>query len=199
VTGVVIIDAGGANTGSVSHALRRLGVEATLSVDAATIRTADRVILPGVGSARSVMRRLAELGLVDTIRALRQPLLGICVGMQILFERSAEGDVDCLGLLEGEVGRLPASRAIRVPHIGWNRVSRSRESTLFDPCDDNAFAYFVHSFAAPPGDDCIAVCSHGMPFAAAVERNNVAGVQFHPERSSAFGARVLKRFLERDA
>lgn len=195
---VVIVDAGGANTGSVRYALERLGVHAPLTVDAATIRAARRVVLPGVGSAGAVMRRLRELDLVDTIRALRQPLLGICIGMQILFERSREGDVECLGILRGDVQKLPSRGDARVPHIGWSPVMLSRDSMLFDACDHGASAYFVHSFAAAPTPDCIALCEHAIPFAAAVQRGNVLGVQFHPERSASLGARVLRRFLERD-
>jgi glutamine amidotransferase len=193
---VVIVDAGGANTGSVRYAIERLGVNALLTTDAATIRGSARVILPGVGTAAAVMRRLRELELVDTLRTLRQPLLGICVGMQILFERSREGDVECLGLLRGDVERLPTSADARVPHTGWSRIKPVRGSTLFEAADEGAFAYFVHGFAAAPSRDCIALCEHAWPFAAAVERGNVAGVQFHPERSGAFGARVLRRFVE---
>ena len=193
---VVIVDAGGANTGSVRYAIERLGFGAVLATDAATIRAASHVVLPGVGAAGTVMRRLRELDLVGTLRALRQPLLGICVGMQVLFERSREGDVECLGLLHGDVERLPAHAEARVPHIGWNRVWPVRGSTLLDARDEGAFAYFVHSFAAAPTSDCVALCAHASSFAAAVQRSNVSGVQFHPERSGAFGARVLRRFLE---
>jgi imidazole glycerol-phosphate synthase subunit HisH len=193
---VVIVDSGGANTGSVRYAIERLGFGAVLTSDAALIRAAARVVLPGVGSAGTVMRRLHELDLVETLRTLRQPLLGICVGMQILFEHSREGDVACLGLLRGTVERLPASPDTRLPHMGWNRVRLVRGSMLLDTADQGAFAYFVHSFAAAPTCDAVAVCEHGAPFAAAAERGNIAGVQFHPERSSAFGARVLRRFLE---
>jgi glutamine amidotransferase len=193
---VVIVDAGGANTGSVRYAIERLGFDAELTTDAATIRAAARVVLPGVGTASMVMRRLRGLDLVETLRALRQPLLGICVGMQVLFERSREGDVECLGLLSGDVERLPARADARVPHIGWSRVRPVRGSTLLDSGDEGAFAYFVHSFAAAPTPDCVASCEHASPFAAAVERGNIAGVQFHPERSGAFGARVLRRFIE---
>jgi glutamine amidotransferase len=193
---VAIVDAGGANTGSVRYAIERLGSGAVLTTDAATIRAAARVVLPGVGTAGGVMRRLRELDLIETLRALRQPLLGICVGMQVLFERSREGDVEGLGLLRGDVEKLPARAGARVPHIGWNRIRPVRGSTLLDAGDEGAFAYFVHSFAAPPTRDCVALCEHASAFAAAVQRGNVAGVQFHPERSGAFGARVLRRFLE---
>ena len=192
---VVIIDSGGANIGSVRYALARLGVEAELSADANVIRSADRVILPGVGAAAPAMARLHALDLVDTIRTLTQPLLGICLGMQLLFDGSDEGDVAGLGLLPGRVRRLDPSSGVRVPHMGWNRVRTRRPSALMQGIDDGAWAYFVHSFAAPVGEDCVAESVHGSAFAAVVQRGSVAGAQFHPERSAALGARLLRNFL----
>lgn len=194
---VVLVDAGGANLGSVRYALHRLGVEAELTTDADAIRGAGRVILPGVSTAATVMRRLRELDLVDTLRDLRTPLLGVCVGMQLLFEHSEEDDTDCLGLLPGRVRRLPASPGVRVPHMGWNRLRPLRGSTLTRGIGDGAFAYFVHSYAAPVGEDCVSACEHGTDFAAVVQRGNVAGAQFHPERSAGTGARLLRNFIER--
>lgn len=193
---LALVDAGGANIGSVRYALRRLGVEAELTADAEAIRGADKVILPGVSTAATVMRRLRELGLVETLRGLRQPLLGVCVGMQLLFERSEEDDTPCLGLLPGEVRRLPAGAGIRVPHMGWNRLRVRRADRLLRGFEDGDHAYFVHSYAAPPTDDCIASSDHGREFAAVVRRGNVVGAQFHPERSSAAGERLLRNFLE---
>jgi glutamine amidotransferase len=193
---IVIVDGGGANLGSVRYALQRLGIDPVLASDAATIRAADRVILPGVGAAAPAMRRLQELDLVDTLRALTQPLLGICLGMQLLFEGSDEGGVDGLGLLPGRVTRLPASASERVPHIGWSRLQRRGDDPLLDGVDEGAWAYFVHSYAAPATADCIAACRHGGEFAAVVRRGRVAGAQFHPERSAATGARILRNFLE---
>jgi glutamine amidotransferase len=193
---VVLIDAGGANIGSVRCALARLGVEARLSGDADEIRRADRVILPGVGAAAPAMARLRELDLVDTIRALRQPLLGICLGMQLLFEASEEGGVECLGLLPGRIRRMPESPGVRIPHMGWNRLRPRRESRLLNGIAPGAQAYFVHSFAAPVTADCVAGCDHGEAFAAVVERGRIMGAQFHPERSAAVGARLLRNFME---
>ncbi len=193
---VALVDAGGANIGSVRYALRRLGVEAELTADAEAICAADKVILPGVSTAATVMRRLRELDLVDTLRGLRQPLLGVCVGMQLLFERSEEDDTPCLGLLPGEVRRLPAGAGIRVPHMGWNRLRVRRADRLLAGFEDGDHAYFVHSYAAPPTDDCIASSDHGREFAAVVRRGNVVGAQFHPERSSVAGERLLRNFLE---
>jgi len=180
----------------VRYALQRLGVEPAVSGDAAVIAAADRVILPGVGAAGPGMARLRELGLVQPLRELRQPLLGICLGMQLLFEGSEEGGETCLGLIPGQVRRMPESPGVRVPHMGWNRLQARRESPLLRGIADGAQAYFVHSYAAPVTADTVAESVHGQPFAAVVQRGNVAGAQFHPERSGAVGARLLANFLE---
>ena len=193
---VVLVDAGGANIGSVRYALQRLGVEALLTGDATRIRSADRVILPGVSTAGVVMGRLRELDLLDTLRTLKAPLLGVCVGMQLLYERSEEGDVECLGLLPGTVRKLPASAGIRVPHMGWNTLRDLHVSSLTRGIAAGAYAYFVHSYAAPVTDDCLASSEHGGAFAAIAQRGLVAGAQFHPERSAAVGARLLQNFIE---
>ena len=194
---VALIDAGGANIGSVLFALQRLGVEATLTGDARIIREADRVILPGVSTAAMVMGRLRELDLVETLRNLEQPLLGVCVGMQLLYERSEEGDVECLGLVPGKVAKLPASGAIRIPHMGWNTLQPLRASSLSEGIEAGDRAYFVHSYAAPVTEDCVLSSDHGVAFAAVVQRGRVSGAQFHPERSAKAGARLLQYFLER--
>lgn len=199
MSGVALVDAGGANLGSVRWALRRLGVEPVLTVDADVILAADRVILPGVSTAATVMRRLRELGLVDVLRALRQPLLGVCVGMQLLFEHSEEDDTPCLGMLPGTVARLPSQSDIRVPHMGWNRLQSLRDDAMLDGIAEGAHAYFVHSYAAPVGTDCIVSSVHGRGFAALVRRGNVVGAQFHPERSAAAGATILRNFLSLEA
>ncbi len=192
---VAVIDSGGANIGSVCYALERLGASAVLTADTAVIQAAERVILPGVGAAIPAMARLHELDLVETIRGLTQPLLGICLGMQLLFERSEEGDVECLGLLPGVVRKLRAAPGIRVPHMGWNQLLPCADSALLKGVEAGAYSYFVHSFAAPVTNACIATSEHGQVFAAMVERGNVAGAQFHPERSAAVGAQILKNFL----
>lgn len=192
----VLVDSGGANLGSVRYALERLGVNAEVSGDAAVITGADRVILPGVGAAGPGMARLRELGLVDVLRGLRQPLLGICLGMQLLFEGSDEGDETCLGLLPGRVRRMVGGPGLRVPHMGWNRLEPLRESPLLRGIAPGAQAYFVHGYAVAVDDNCVARSVHGQPLAALVQRGNVAGAQFHPERSGAVGARLLANFLE---
>ncbi len=193
---VVLVDAGGANIGSVHYALERLGVGARLSADAGVIAAADRVILPGVGAAPVAMRRLHELGLVEVVRSLTQPLLGICLGMQLLFESSEEGDVQCLGLLPGRVSKMQARPGLRVPHMGWNRLRPLRDDPLLAGLEADPSAYFVHGFAAPVTADTVAACTHGIEFAAVVRRGHCRGAQFHPERSGAVGARLLENFLK---
>ena len=192
---VVLIDSGGANIGSVRYALERLGADAQLSADAETIAKADRVILPGVGAAGAGMARLRELGLVEIVRSLQQPLLGICLGMQLLFESSEENDSDCLGLLPGRVRKLTAGEGVRIPHMGWNSLKRRRNDCLLKNIEDGAQAYFVHSYAAPVTDDTLATTTYGDEFAAVVRRGNCWGAQFHPERSAAVGARLIENFL----
>lgn len=195
---VALIDSGGANIGSVRYALERLDVDTVVTGDADTIRDCERVILPGVGVAAVAMARLRELGLIEIIRGLVQPVLGICLGMQLLFDRSEEGDVECLGLLPGQVMRLPGTPGIRVPHMGWNSLAFRRESALLRGLKSGVQCYFVHGYAAPVTQDCVAASAHGIPFAAVVERGNVAGVQFHPERSGAAGLRILANFVNKE-
>lgn len=192
---LVIVDAGGANLGSVRYAFERLGVQPVVSADAGVIAAASHVLLPGVGAARPAMARLRELGLVACLRSLRQPLLGICLGMQLLFEHSEEGEVDCLGLLPGRVRRLPMAGGLRVPHMGWNRLQPCRESPLLAGIAAGEQAYFVHGYAVPVTGDCVASCDYGGSFAAVVQRGNVMGAQFHPERSAAVGSRLLSNFI----
>ena len=198
---VVLIDGGGANLGSVRYALERLGARVRTSAEPAVIDSAPRVILPGVGAAAAGMARLHELGLVDVLRGLRQPLLGICLGMQLMYESSEEGDVECLGLLPGRVTRLaPQERAVdapavRVPHMGWNRLRGVRGHGLLDGIDDGAQAYFVHGYAAPVGTATLATATHGRYFSAVVGDGLRFGAQFHPERSAAVGSRLLRNFL----
>lgn len=193
---LAIIDSGGANISSVMHALRRLGADPVFTADADTIRSADHVILPGVGAAGTAMSRLHELGLVDCIRELKQPVLGICLGMQLLFEQSDEDGIECLGIIPGILEILQASQGIRVPHMGWNTTTVVREDALLNGLPEHPWFYFVHSYRAPIGDSTLATCQHGEPFAAIVRKKNFRGVQFHPERSAHSGARLLANFLE---
>jgi glutamine amidotransferase len=191
---IVVVDSGGANIASVLHALRRQGVDPVFSADADTIRAAGRVILPGVGAAGQAMDVLRTHGLVDVIRSLVQPVLGICLGMQLLFSSSAEDDADLLGIIPARLDRLPQSAGLRVPHMGWNTLRLVRADPLSDPLADQWF-YFVHSYAAPLGEWTLASCSHGTAFSAVVRKDNFYGAQFHPERSASAGARLLRDFL----
>lgn len=192
---VVLIDSGGANIGSVQYALERLGARAQLTADAEVIARADRVILPGVGAAGAGMARLRELGLVDVVRGLSQPLLGICLGMQLLFDGSEENDTQCLGLIPGSVRKLAGGEGIRVPHMGWNVLQSERDDALLWGIPPGAQAYFVHSYAAPVGDFTLASTAHGEAFSAIVRRGRCWGAQFHPERSASVGSRLLENFL----
>ncbi|WP_115553624.1 imidazole glycerol phosphate synthase subunit HisH [Xanthomonas arboricola] len=196
MTDLALIDAGGANLGSVRYALERLGVEARLVRDAAGLQGADRVILPGVGAAPEAMKRLRAQGLIEPLRQLQVPLIGICLGMQLLFERSEEGDVECLGLLSGVVRHMTPALGIRVPHMGWNQLVPMRESALLAGLPERASAYFVHGYAAPVTPDTVAACDHGGLFTAVVQQGLRCGAQFHPERSAETGARILRNFLE---
>jgi glutamine amidotransferase len=193
---LAIVDSGGANISSVRFALERLGVRSELTADPAVIRSAERVILPGVGSAVEGMQRLRERGLVDCVRGLTQPVLGICLGMQLLYESSEEGPTETLGLIPGCVALLPDSPGIQVPHMGWNTILTGRTVGLLDGIAQDARFYFVHSYAGPVNAFMLASCDHGTPFAALVQRENFSGVQFHPERSGPAGARLLKNFVE---
>ena len=193
---LAIVDSGGANIASVRFALERLGVRSELTADPVVIRAAERVILPGVGSAVEGMKRLQAKGLVDCVRGLTQPELGICLGMQLLFERSEEGPTETLGLIPGTVALLPESPGITVPHMGWNTILTGRSPGLLDAIGPDARFYFVHSYAAPVNAFTVASCDHGRPFTAIVQRGNFSGVQFHPERSGPAGARLLKNFVE---
>ena len=192
---VVLIDSGGANIGSVQYALQRLGVAAHLTADAEAIAIADRVILPGVGTAGAGMARLRQLGLVDLVRGLKQPLLGICVGMQLLFESSEENDIACLGLIPGRVRKLAGGEGMRVPHMGWNSLTPRRDDALLAGIAADAQAYFVHSYAAPVSEATLATAAHGEEFSAVVRQGRCWGAQFHPERSAGVGARLLENFL----
>jgi glutamine amidotransferase len=192
---IAVVDSGGANISSVLHALRRLGTEPDFTSDPIRIQTADHVILPGVGAAGHAMQVLADNGLVDVIRALRQPVLGICLGMQLLFESSEEDDARLLGLIPARLQRLPEEPGLRVPHMGWNAIRNLRSDPLTDSLDGRWF-YFVHSFAAPIGDWTLSTSVHGVTFSAVVRDGNFHGAQFHPERSAAAGAALLRNFLE---
>ena len=192
---VAIVDSGGANIASLCYAFERLGAPARLTCDPLEVRAAARVVLPGVGAAGDAMRRLSHLSLAELLPTLTQPVLGICLGMQLLYESSAEDDTRCLGVIPGRVERLVAEPGRPVPHMGWNRLRLRGRSELTAGLADGEHVYFVHGFAAPPGDDAVATCDYGGEFAAVVRRGNFHGTQFHPERSASAGRRLLANFL----
>jgi glutamine amidotransferase len=192
---LAVVNSGGANISSVLHALRRLGTEPIFTADAGVIRAADRVILPGVGAAGSAMDTLRSYGLTEVIPKLTQPVLGICLGMQLLFESSAEDETKLLGLIPARLELLPGGQGLRVPHMGWNAISNTRPDALTSRLDGKWF-YFVHSYAAPVGDWTLSTSRHGQTFSAIVRRDNFYGAQFHPERSAKAGAELLRGFLE---
>jgi imidazole glycerol-phosphate synthase subunit HisH len=197
---VAVIDSGGANIASLLFALQRLGARAELTVDPARIRAATHVLLPGVGAAHDTMQRLNSNGLSTLVPTLTQPVLGICLGMQLLYTASTEaaaGETATpgLGIVAGRVERMHASPEQPVPHMGWNQAQPMREDPLFEGIGHDAYFYFVHSYAAPVSLDTLATCDYGRPFAAAVRHGNFRGVQFHPERSAGAGARLLANFI----
>lgn len=196
---VAVIDAGGANLGSVRYALERLGVMPRIARDADELDGADRIVLPGVGAAVPAMATLRERGLDAALRASTVPVLGICLGMQLLHEGSDEGDVACLGVVRGWVASMAPTAGARVPHMGWNMLKATAQAEpLLDGIDDGSEVYFVHGYAAPVGFDTVAMSAHGKPFSAVARNGLYCGVQFHPERSAAVGARLLANFLRWD-
>jgi glutamine amidotransferase len=196
VSDVVIIDSGGANIASLQAALNRLGAQSVVSTDHALIRAAPRVLLPGVGSAHDAMSRLRISGLDQLIPQLQQPLLGICLGMQLLFERSEEGPANCLGVIPGSIGRLKSEPGRPVPHMGWNQMTQVRPDPLLDGVSSLDHVYFVHSFAAATSAATVAITDYGVAITAVARRENFCGTQFHPERSGVVGARILANFLK---
>lgn len=192
---VAIIDSGGANIASLLYAFERLGREAELTTDAKIIRNAERVLLPGVGAAKDAMQRLQDARLVDVIRELEQPVLGICLGLQLLLEGSAEEDVACLGIVPGIAAKLTVSADYPVPNMGWCAAHKIADDAVMEGIDDDSFFYFLHSYALPVSDVTIATAEHGQPFSAAIRYRNFVATQFHPERSSGAGARLLENFL----
>jgi imidazole glycerol-phosphate synthase subunit HisH len=191
----VIIDSGGANLASLQFALERLEASTWVSNDAKEIEKAARVILPGVGAARDAMTRLRATGLHEVLPTLKQPVLGICLGMQLLFTRSEEGSTDCLGIIPDTVRRLHAKPGRPVPHMGWNQLTGLRSDPLLESIAENEYVYFVHSYAVPVSNITLAATDYGSQVSAVVRRANFWGTQFHPERSGATGAKVLANFL----
>lgn len=194
-TEAVIIDSGGANLASLEFAFERLGARTQVSDDPSVIRSAARVVLPGVGSATDAMRRLHTGAIATLLPTLTQPVLGICLGMQLLFGASEEGPTECLGILPGTVRRLLPAPGRPVPHMGWNQIVPQREDPLLEGVTRNEYVYFVHSFALPSSSVTLATADYGTAVSAVVRQRNFWGTQFHPERSAETGARILQNFL----
>jgi len=191
----VIIASGGANLASLGFALERLGYAAPVTEDPNVIRRATHVILPGVGAAKDAMTRLDKAGLSDVVRALRQPVLGICLGMQLLFTGSDEDDAACLDVIPGTAHRFAGGAGLPVPQMGWNQVTPTRESALLAGVEAGRWAYFIHSYAVPVGPYTRATTEYGKAFSSVVEQANFFGTQFHPERSAKLGRQILANFL----
>jgi glutamine amidotransferase len=193
---VAIIKYNAGNVYSVTHALRRVGVEPVVTGDIEEIMRADRVIFPGVGEARTTMEYLKEHKLDNVIRDLKQPLLGICLGMQLLCKHSEEGDVDCIGIFDAEVKRfVPQRHEDKVPHMGWNNITNLDHGGIFTPDMDNDFVYFVHSFYVPLCEHTAATTDYITPFSASLRKDNFYAAQFHPEKSGVVGETILRNFL----
>ena len=192
---IAIVDYKMGNLRSVENALKRLGAEFVVTSDADVIRSADRVLMPGVGNAAEAMENLRKAELVDVIRSLRRPVLGICVGMQVMCRHSEEGDVDCLNLFDARVKRFEPAADLKVPHMGWNTIG-NLESKLFKGIEGGEYVYFVHSYYPELCPDTIATSRHGVMFSAALKYENFYGTQFHPEKSGDVGERIIANFLK---
>lgn len=194
---IAIVDYDTGNLRSVCNALERIGAEYCVTSNTEIIKNAERVLLPGVGEASSAMQKLNERGLCDVIKELTQPVLGICIGMQLMCRHSQEGNVDCLGIFDTAVRRFDADAAagVKVPHMGWNNIMQLK-TPLFDGLSENSFVYFVHSYAPDLCPETIAVSCNGRNFAAALCKDNFYGTQFHPEKSGDVGEIILKNFLK---
>lgn len=192
---IAIIDYKMGNLRSVENALKRLGAEFVVTADAEVIRRADRVLLPGVGNAAEAMENLRKADLVNVIRSLRRPVLGICVGMQVMCRHSEEGDAKCLGIFDAHVKRFVPTAEEKVPHMGWNSIG-NLESKLFKDIKGGEMVYYVHSYYPELCPDTIATTRHGVMFSAALKYENFYGTQFHPEKSGDVGERIIANFLK---
>ena len=202
---IVIIDTGCANISSVKFAIERLGVKVAVSDNPEIITAADKVFLPGVGSAFAAMQSIEKKQLTGLIQQLEQPVLGICLGMQLMTTQSQESpgshldvnasdNIDCLGLIDTTINRMDVGELV-LPHMGWNQIKVEKETALFDGIKDGSFFYFVHSFSAPVSTYTLASCDYGQAFSASIGKDNFYGVQFHPERSGEAGAQLLNNFI----
>lgn len=191
---IAIIDYGAGNTASVINVLEELKAEFVLSNDKNIIQSSDKIILPGVGEASSAMKKLSELNLIDKLRNTTKPFLGICLGMQLLFTKTEERNVECLNVIPSEVKKLNLNN-IKVPHMGWNEIIKLKNDDLLNGINDKTFFYFAHSFYVPQNDFSTSICNYGLNFSASVRYKNFFGVQFHPEKSAQQGIQIIKNFL----
>ncbi|KTC88816.1 imidazole glycerol phosphate synthase subunit HisH [Fluoribacter dumoffii] len=191
---IAVIDISGTNLTSICNALKRLGFNYQLTHEAEEIRKASHVILPGVGTATFGMNALRQYGLIDVITSLKQPLLGICLGMQLLLESSEEGNVRCLGLIPGKAQRLRHKEGYPVPHMGWNQLHWNSATSLQEGLNEQEYVYFVHSYALGESKYALAHCEYSESFTAIIHKNNIWGMQFHPEKSAEAGMTLLKNF-----
>ena len=191
---VAVIDYDTGNLCSVANALGRLGADYEITASPNKILSADKVLLPGVGEASSAMQKLKERGLIEVIRSLTQPVLGICIGVQLLCRHSEENDTECIGIFDNDVKRF-AVEGLKVPHMGWNSIEGLKTS-LFNGVAEGAYVYYVHSFAPTINQDTIATTVYGVPFSGAIHKDNFYGTQFHPEKSASVGEKILENFLK---
>jgi len=192
---ITIVDSGGSNIASIKFMLERLGLKAEFSRDAEVIKKSSHVILPGVGSAAVAIGCLKKHGLFDVLRSLTQPVLGICLGMQLFFDFSEEGGVACLGLISGRVKKISKRDGLSIPHMGWNTVKLIKANPIMNNIADNSYVYFTHSYAVQVNEHTFAVTDYGEEFSAVIQYKNFFGTQFHPERSGEIGMTILKNFL----
>ncbi|WP_439241381.1 imidazole glycerol phosphate synthase subunit HisH [Lonepinella sp. BR2474] len=192
---IIVIDTGCANLSSVKFAFDRLGFRTEISQEINEIHSADKLILPGVGTAIAAMQNLEQRQLIDIIKNATQPMLGICLGMQLMTAYSAEGNVSTLNLMTGNTQLIPDT-GLPLPHMGWNKVHYTENHPLFAEIEQASHFYFVHSYAVLPNENTIATSQYGVDFSAAIAHNNFYGVQFHPERSGKNGAQLLRNFVE---
>jgi glutamine amidotransferase len=192
---IAIIDVSGTNLTSLANAVQRLGFSYQLTHDVQQIRSASHVILPGVGTAAYGMNALRQYGLIDVITSLEQPLLGICLGMQLLLEQSEEGNVACLGLIPGKAQRIPHKDGYPIPHMGWNKLQWCKDTPLQLELNAPNYVYFVHSYALYDTEYALAYCEYNQPFSAIIQKNTIWGMQFHPEKSAEIGLALINNFL----
>ncbi len=194
---IAIVKYNAGNIQSVKYALDRLNVDYIVSDDPKVLRNADKVIFPGVGEASSAMNYLRKTNLDLLLKDLKQPFLGICLGIQLMCRSSVENNTDCLDIFDLEVKKFDDTKGYKIPHMGWNQIKFDDKNPLFKEIEQNSFFYFVHSYYAPKGANTLATCNYaGVDFSAALTRDNYYGVQFHPEKSGEVGARLLKNFVE---